>query len=454
MADDTVLERRCALDPAGLSAREARVFLRDLLVEAGREDWLDAAQLAVSEVVANVVLHAHTRFELTARLQADHLRVEVLDHNPALPTQRSYDEQATTGRGMELVAAVTSAHGVQSLGADGKIVWFCVGGGPTEEPSADDLLDMWDEGGWDSAPAAPDRVGTRLPVVLRNMPVTLWLAARQHHDALLRELALYRATHPSDAGSAGDLALADEARTVISTAVDAAVSAARESGTAARPLPDNHPAPLPEVPGDLDLVLHVGPDRARAFAALQDVLDAAERLAIGGSMLVRPGLPEVIALRDWACEQVIAQLGGTGPGPWPGADHELFTRLVHDGGHGAEEGWDEATVRESDRGVVAADDANRIVAISRTLAAELGWDVEQLVGRRVVVLVPPRFREAHVAGFTRHLTTGEAHVLGVELDLPVLRRDGSEVQCSFLIESTGTPSGRSLYVAWITPHAG
>jgi hypothetical protein len=72
----------------------------------------------------------------------------------------------------------------------------------------------------------------------------------------------------------------------------------------------------------------------------------------------------------------------------------------------------------------------------------------------VVVLVPPRYRESHVAGFTRHLTTGEAHVLGVELELPVLRRDGTEVLCTFLIESTGTPSGRAVYLAWITPIAG
>ena len=453
MPADTLLERQCALDPAGLSAREARTFVGTLLRDAGRPEWLDAAQLAVSEVVTNVVLHAHTSFTVTARLTSDHVRVEVRDHNPTLPAQRAYDEQATTGRGMELVAAVTSAHGVHSLGAEGKVVWFCVGGA-ADASTAEDLLEAWEDGGWDAegvTPAADDR-GT--PVVLRSMPVTLWLAARQHHDALLRELALYRATHPEGERSPDDLALADEARTLITQAVDAAVEQAREAGTAARPLPDGHPAPLPAVPADLDLVLHVQPEQVGAFAALQDVLDGAERLAVAGQMLVRPGLPEIIAVRDWACEQVIAQLGGTGPGPWAGADHDLFTRMVHDAGAGAEADWDESLVRDAHQGAVAADDANRIVAVSRPLARALGWDVEQLVGRRVVVLVPPRFREAHVAGFTRHLTTGEAHVLGVELDLPVLRRDGSEVVCTFRIEATGTPSGRTVYVAWITPPAG
>jgi len=115
--------------------------------------------------------------------------------------------------------------------------------------------------------------------------------------------------------------------------------------------------------------------------------------------------------------------------------------------------WDPSQISDSDRGAVAADDSNRIIAISRPLADRLGWDPADLVGRRVVAIVPPQFREAHVAGFTRHLTTGEAHALGVELDLPVLRADGTEVLCSFFIEAHRTPSGRAVYVSWVTPKA-
>ncbi len=75
--------------------------------------------------------------------------------------------------------------------------------------------------------------------------------------------------------------------------------------------------------------------------------------------------------------------------------------------------------------------------------------MEDLVGRRVVTLVPPRLREAHVAGFSRHLSTGVAHVLDVPLQLPVLRKDGSEVLSTFLIEQSAVDSSRSVYVAWI-----
>jgi hypothetical protein len=53
---------------------------------------------------------------------------------------------------------------------------------------------------------------------------------------------------------------------------------------------------------------------------------------------------------------------------------------------------------------------------------------------------PARYREAHVAGFSRHLSTGDARALGVDLELPVLRADGTELACRFLIESTRPPA--------------
>lgn len=103
------------------------------------------------------------------------------------------------------------------------------------------------------------------------------------------------------------------------------------------------------------------------------------------------------------------------------------------------------------RGVVAADQANRIVAISVPLARLLGWDLADLIGRRVVALIPPQLREAHVAGFSRHLSTGEAHVLGVPLTLPVLHADGTQIPCTFMVEQAAAGPGRSMYLAWIEP---
>ena len=100
---------------------------------------------------------------------------------------------------------------------------------------------------------------------------------------------------------------------------------------------------------------------------------------------------------------------------------------------------------------LAADDANRIVAVSRPLADLLGWRVEDVVGRRVTTIIPPRLREAHVAGFSAYLSTGERHILGVPLRLPSLRADDTEIMCTLLIEAASAGPARSIFVAWIEP---
>ncbi len=445
--DDVAVPLVLALPATPRSAGDARRAVRRVLAEARREAWSEAASLAVSELVTNAVLHAHTRVELTVEVADDHLRIEVRDDNPVLPSPRSYDDHATTGRGLGLVAAVSDSHGFESLGAAGKVVWCCISGGLDEEGPDDGAAGAWDTAAPTAVPAVEDAT---VPVVLQELPATLWLAAREHHDALLRELALLRlsaqpAADPSDV----DLAAVDAARAVVEAAVDAELERAREQGVATVPLPEYHPGALPSVPETTVLRLQVRPADAEAYAQLQDVLDEGERLARTGRLLVRPGLPEVVAVRDWACEQVIAQVAGSPSGPWPGVEDDRFVDDVRDAT--GVPGWDDAAVREAAVGAIAVDDANRVLAVSRPLAALLSWPAAELVGRRVVAIIPRRYREAHVAGFTRHLTTGDARALGVDLELPVLCADGTEVACRFLIESTPTPAGRVVYVAWISP---
>jgi anti-sigma regulatory factor (Ser/Thr protein kinase) len=122
---ETVLHLSIALACDPSSPGTARRFLRDLLREVDRPRWAETAELAVSEVVTNAVLHAHSDVELTVQVELDRLNVQVRDRSPALPSQRDHDSHPTTGRGLDLVAAVTAEHGVQSLGGQGKVVWFC-----------------------------------------------------------------------------------------------------------------------------------------------------------------------------------------------------------------------------------------------------------------------------------------------------------------------------------------
>ncbi len=130
------------------SAHAARVLLREVLTAAGSPEWLPGAEIACTELVTNVVLHAHTDLELTVEV-TDVLRVAVRDYNSTLPLQRHYPLDATTGRGLGLVAAVSNAHGIADAGPDGKTLWFVIGK-PAGDRPRDERDTDWDGASWTS----------------------------------------------------------------------------------------------------------------------------------------------------------------------------------------------------------------------------------------------------------------------------------------------------------------
>lgn len=437
-----------ALPPAPDSPLRARALLREVLVSCSRLDWRDTAELALSELTTNALLHAHSDMVVRILCGAHELRVEVEDSSPSLPAQRTYyGAQASTGRGLALVAAVAHSHGIDRT-PTGKVVWFVLRDEPAEpvDDDLDALLDAWSDD--DLLSAVPDPSAGTSTVVLAGFPPTLWLAAVEMHDALLRELALHRVglALPVD-----DLAAADRVRFAIRTALDQALAREGSRVLARSPLPAGHPARLAEVPPTVDLEVVVGPEAAAGAAALQDVLDEADRLSAQGLLLTRPSLPEVVAVRDWAAEQVISSSSGQAPLPWSGADAQRFAEELDQDVRGVD--YDVQAALGRGPTAIVVDSQNRILGISEALAQEIGWTPADLVGRRVVAIVPPRFREAHVAGLTRHLSTGQAHALRVDLQLPVLRADGSEVLCDFWIDADQSGSGHPVYIAHVRPVA-
>ena len=146
------------------SARAARAFVIDTLDRIGLRALGDDAALLVSELVANVVLHARTEFTIRVRPIDDRLRIEVTDGNAVVPQRRHFDDDATTGRGLRLVSDVSTAWGVDVRG-DGKCVWFELEQHPQDEKSrtdADaetgipaDLDALAAMGGWDDERDSP-----------------------------------------------------------------------------------------------------------------------------------------------------------------------------------------------------------------------------------------------------------------------------------------------------------
>jgi PAS domain S-box-containing protein len=98
--------------------------------------------------------------------------------------------------------------------------------------------------------------------------------------------------------------------------------------------------------------------------------------------------------------------------------------------------------------VIAANEASQIIALSAGAAELLGYpDASELVGSRIVAIIPERYRQAHVAGFTMYLLVGRKPLLRRPVRVPALRRDGSEVEIELVVNDQGAGDGRSVLLA-------
>ncbi|MBK3573748.1 ATP-binding protein [Streptomyces sp. MBT65] len=121
------------LGPGKSSVRRARELVRKRLSEYGLQDLVDIAELLVSELATNAVVHAGGRYRLTLSLDVGTLRCEVADerrHLPRPPHRQAesdahldVDPDSENGRGLFLVDALAHRWGSR-LVDDGKEVWF------------------------------------------------------------------------------------------------------------------------------------------------------------------------------------------------------------------------------------------------------------------------------------------------------------------------------------------
>lgn len=118
-------DRALSLQAQPAAVRESRSFVRTVLGSWGFPGLSDDAALLVSELVSNAVVHARTPLTLTVSWvgRPSRVRVSVHDDSPVLPRTRNFDVTATTGRGMQIIAALAHSSGVVA-GAGGKDVWF------------------------------------------------------------------------------------------------------------------------------------------------------------------------------------------------------------------------------------------------------------------------------------------------------------------------------------------
>jgi anti-sigma regulatory factor (Ser/Thr protein kinase) len=136
MAHDDLPPAEADFEPQTESVPAARRFVRETLESWGLDEgvvW--SAALAVTELATNAVMHAATQFAVAVRQVADGVRLEVSDGSVRRPRVRDYGSDATTGRGLGLVAALSAQWGTAAR-PGGKSIWCLL---EPEEPAHEDV---------------------------------------------------------------------------------------------------------------------------------------------------------------------------------------------------------------------------------------------------------------------------------------------------------------------------
>ncbi len=116
------MEASSRFAPLPESPARARAFTADTLQSWGCGGLIDVAQLLVSELVTNVVLHAGTDAVLSIGLRPDRLRIEVADGSVTVPHTSDSTSNGTSGRGLPIVEVIGDDWGVEQRHG-GKTVW-------------------------------------------------------------------------------------------------------------------------------------------------------------------------------------------------------------------------------------------------------------------------------------------------------------------------------------------
>ncbi|HEY7362820.1 MAG TPA: PAS domain S-box protein [Methylomirabilota bacterium] len=102
----------------------------------------------------------------------------------------------------------------------------------------------------------------------------------------------------------------------------------------------------------------------------------------------------------------------------------------------------EALLDAASEGIVIVDAAGRIVSVNGKTEQLFGYDRAELLGRELEMLLPERFRAAHIQHRAHYFAEPRIRSMGRGLDLVALRKDGTEfpveISLSFIVTEAGT----------------
>ena len=296
------------LEPDPESVRKARAWVREVLSRLQREDIVGPAELGVSELVTNAILHGTPPISVRVRGTRDHPRVEIRDGSvrpPSVNVEMADEEHllATFGRGMGLVALHAAAWGAE-LTPEGKVVWF----EPSDDPPGEDVSGQV----FDLDQTVSERIeASGLPdnpvrVRLVDVPVELYVMFRRRYYELGRELRLLSLAHGGTYPVATELAdvflqVEKERRLTRGVAqAERSLSSGADRVTFDLQCPETAPATM---------------------TRLREALERADEFCREQRLLVLAATPLEKRMQRWYLGEFARQAAGEEPLPWPGPFH-------------------------------------------------------------------------------------------------------------------------------------
>jgi anti-sigma regulatory factor (Ser/Thr protein kinase) len=293
-----------ALDSSPRSVQDARSWIGGLCRELGRDDLAETAELGVSELVTNALLHGTPPISVRLRGTRDHPRVEVFDgsHEPPAPNLKMTDDDellSTIGRGLGIVAMCSDAWGAE-IHPNGKVVWF--------EPAAAIGAEGEVPGNvYDFASVPRPRQGGELAngveIHLEGIPIPQYAEFRRRYSELRRELRILSLAHSRDypvAKTISEHFHRYDTEFAVSRGVDQ-LEGAVETGVER-----------------LDVTLTVPRSHPATMRQMIELLELADAFCRAERLLTLATTPDQLDFQLWFLGEFVAQGKGSRPTAWRG----------------------------------------------------------------------------------------------------------------------------------------
>ena len=288
--------------PSGV--HDARRWATGACSEIDRDDLAECAELAVSELIGNAILHGEPPVGMRMRGTPGHPRIEVSDGSrrpPVLPDPNPAhpigdDPLLTFGHGLDIVARCSTAWGAD-IGEEGKAVWFVPAAEIGTEGSQGVITGVAADPS-DGQPAA-----NQVHVEVREVPLRTLHASTTQWSELRREVRLLSLAHEDDYPLAKNLSelFTDLDRIIRDGIHNDAIESAIASGEATT-----------------DLLVDVPKASAETIEQFLDMLDLADEFCRKQQLLSLARTAEQRRFQRWLFGELVRQQRGESPRPWPG----------------------------------------------------------------------------------------------------------------------------------------